>query len=181
MYPIADQIKLLALNASIEAARAGDAGRGFAVVAREVGKLAVKSKKTVEDISVTLRQVRTNASAVMESMSRGAEGVQNGMGLIAEVNQFCRAIEEHMAASVVAVEKAGSGAGALDLGIGGVQSVAREVNQVVGKLSDSSGNTTDTLKAQSESVQQLLNNLQRLRGMAGRDFYGANGLDKYCF
>lgn len=163
---IADQTKLLALNASIEAARAGEAGRGFAVVAQEVGKLAVKSKKMVDDVAVILEQVRTSASMVIQSMSQGAKGVQTGMDSIAQVNDYCRAIVQHMAASVVAMEKAYAGAGALDLGMGGVQAVAREINQVMGKLSAISGNTTDVLKAQSDSVQQLLSNLQRLRGSA---------------
>jgi methyl-accepting chemotaxis protein len=99
-------------------------------------------------------------------MSQGAKGVQTGMDSIAQVNDYCRAIVQHMAASVVAMEKAYAGAGALDLGMGGVQAVAREINQVVGKLSAISGNTTDVLKAQSDSVQQLLSNLQRLRGSA---------------
>jgi Methyl-accepting chemotaxis protein len=164
---IADQTKLLALNASIEAARAGDAGLGFAVVAQEVNKLAVKSKKMVDGVSVTLQHVTGSAAMVMQSMSQGARGVQTGIDLITQVNDFCRAIMEHMVASVSAVEKAYAGAEALDLGIGGVQAVAQEINQVVGKLSHISGNTTDVLKEQSESMQQLLSNLKRLRGMAG--------------
>ncbi|GBF33098.1 methyl-accepting chemotaxis sensory transducer [Desulfocucumis palustris] len=164
---IADQTKLLALNASIEAARAGEAGLGFAVVAQEVNKLAVKSKKMVDDVSVTLKQVTNSASMVMQSMSQGARGVQTGIDLITQVNDFCRAIMEHMVDSVAAVEKAYAGAEALDLGMGGVQAVAQEINQVVGKISHISGSTTDVLKEQSDSMQQLLINLKRLRGMAG--------------
>lgn len=161
---IADQTKLLALNASIEAARSGEAGRGFAVVAQEVSKLAVKSKKMVDDVSVTLKRVKNSALMVMQSMSQGVEGVQTGMDLIARVNDLCQEIVEHMVISVTAVEKAYAGAEALDLGMGGVQAVAGEVSQVVGKFSGITGHTTDTLKDQSECVQQLLSNLKRVRG-----------------
>jgi methyl-accepting chemotaxis protein len=95
------------------------------------------------------------------------KGVQTGIDLIGQGNALCRAIAEHMLASVAAVEKAYAGAEALDLGMGGVQETAREINRVVDKLSGSAGQTTDVLKAQADSVQQLLSNLKRLRGEGG--------------
>ncbi len=163
---IADQTKLLALNASIEAARAGDVGRGFAVVAEEVGKLAVESGKIVEDISAALMQLRANAEAVTESISQGGEGIKQAVGLVAEANELCRAIKDHMEDGVAAVEKAYSGVGALDLGIAGVESAAQEVNQVVDKLSDIAANTSSVLKAQSQSAQQLLSDVKKLKDAA---------------
>jgi methyl-accepting chemotaxis protein len=173
---IADQTKLLSLNAAIEAARAGEAGYGFAVVTQEVSKLAVKSKKLAEDVSGILSQVKSSAAMVMQTMHKGAGGVKAGMDLIARVNDFCYGIEEHMAASVLAVDKAYAGAEALDLGVGGVQAVAQEINQVVGKLTEVTGYNTGVLEAQSDSMRQLLTNVKRLRG----DIDGAQGLDKHC-
>ena len=159
----ADQTKLLALNASIEAARAGEAGLGFAVVAQEISKLALKSRKMADDVSSTLTQIQDSASMVMQSMFKGVTGVQIGIDLIGQVNDICRTIVEDMVNSVLAVEKAYSGAEALDLGMGGVQAVAQEINDVVSKFSGISEHTTNILVTQSEYVQQLVSDLKRLR------------------
>jgi methyl-accepting chemotaxis protein len=66
---IADQTKLLALNAAIEAARAGEHGRGFAVVADEVGKLASETASRTAQIRETVKRTRTQMDEVMEVMS----------------------------------------------------------------------------------------------------------------
>lgn len=68
---IAEQINLLSLNASIEAARAGDAGRGFAVVADEIGKLASETAKTVSNIQTIVGQVQT----AFQQLSGDSKGI----------------------------------------------------------------------------------------------------------
>jgi len=93
---IADQTNLLALNAAIEAARAGEAGRGFAVVADEVRKLAERTTKATGEISATINLVQEETGKAVSGMRTGAGQVENGVTLVQNAQNALREINVQM-------------------------------------------------------------------------------------
>ncbi len=89
---IADQTNLLALNAAIEAARAGEQGRGFAVVADEVRKLAERTTKATKEIAMMIKQIQHDTGGAVESMNRGTEEVEKGKELADKAGKSLREI-----------------------------------------------------------------------------------------
>lgn len=152
---IASQTNLLSLNASIEAARAGDAGRGFGVVATEIKSLAEQSAQSAEKIMAVVNEISTQSSECVEQ-SRQVKGlIEEEQGLLAVTKEKFGILENEIEASVSEIQ-------AVTLATEQLNSAKTTITEAVSDLSAISEETSATNQEVSASISLISENVKRV-------------------
>jgi len=152
---ISSQTNLLALNAAIEAARAGEQGKGFAVVADEVRKLAEQTAGSAEQITNLISQIQTDSKNTSLSMTTAANDVDAGINIVQDAGEAFKKIEGSVNELVILVEEVSGSLNQLKEHTNTINGSILEVNSMASEAAASTENVSAATEEQVASMQEI--------------------------
>lgn len=156
---IAEETNLLSLNASIEAARAGDSGRGFAVVAEQIKKLAEQSEQSSQEIEKIAGKLITDSSLAVESMQSMQQIITSQSESMTETQKIVEEVLGEIGSSMQSIEQIKASTGRLETS-------RNEVVQAVGELAGIAEENAQSTKKTYDGTQEVAGMFQQVYGSA---------------
>ncbi|MEK4084400.1 methyl-accepting chemotaxis protein [Psychrobacillus sp. FSL K6-1415] len=163
---ISAQTNLLALNAAIEAARAGEHGKGFAVVADEVRKLAEESTNSTEQISNLIQLIQNDTNLTLKTMEKAAEEVQSGLNVVNVAGSSFEKIEKAVNGVVSQIEDISDSLRKLSNGTISVNDSIENVSNVAQETSAITQNISAATQEQLASMEEITSSSMALAKLA---------------
>ena len=158
---LAEQSNLLAVNAAIEAAKAGEHGKGFAVVAHEVRSLAVQSKEATAQVRTILNDIQKATNAAVMAAEQGSKGVEAGERQSSEAGESIRLLADSIAESANASTQIAASSHQQMVGM-------EQVAQAMENIKESSMLSVTSTRQAEQSAQNLHELGQKLKGLVQR-------------